>query len=518
VIAARRARDIAPVLLLLMLTACGKKGPPLPPLQLVPSRVEDLTVTRRADEVQARLTVPATNEDPKKRTPADISAVEVYALTGKPEDPFGNPLTAQEFLKYATKIGEVAIKPPPKPEENDEDSDKDTEKDKKKGDKASDGKAADNKAAEKKAAENTAAAKQAALKASMPPDPRPGQGEQVIVREAVTPALMTPWVHPKKKDAKEKPKGEEAPGRPLWWPPPQDLLMRVYVAIGVNHSGKKGNQSTKVFLPLSEAPQAPEALEVKYDASALTVSWTPPSDARIAIQRPPETGELTAKPIVEGSGVTTYNVYDAKALDAAEKAAALRATATSAATAATNAGAKMPAPQGAAASALAAAVASVPKTVPPLNPTPISTATFTDTRLVFGEERCYTIRAVLLYGGARLESPTTKPTCVTPKDTFPPSAPKNLSAVGSEGGVSLIWEADSEADLDGYLVLRGELKADGTQPEKLSPITPEPIHETTYRDSKARPGVRYVYAIVAVDKATPRNVSDESNRVEESAR
>jgi len=156
--------------------------------------------------------------------------------------------------------------------------------------------------------------------------------------------------------------------------------------------------------------------------------------------------------------------------------------------------------------------------VRPLNPSPIATATFNDARLAFGEERCYTVRAVLVFGGARLESPTTQPVCVTPKDTFPPAAPKNLSAVGSEGGVSLIWEGDTEPDLDGYLVLRGELKPDGTQPEKLQPITPEPIHETTYRDSKARPKIRYVYAIVAVDKATPRNVSEESNRVEESAR
>jgi len=73
-----------------------------------------------ADELQVRLTVPTTNEDPKKRTPADISGVEVYALTGKPDDPFGNPLNQRDLLKYATKIGDVAIKPPPVPEENDD--------------------------------------------------------------------------------------------------------------------------------------------------------------------------------------------------------------------------------------------------------------------------------------------------------------------------------------------------------------------------------------------------------------
>jgi fibronectin type 3 domain-containing protein len=46
----------------------------------------------------------------------------------------------------------------------------------------------------------------------------------------------------------------------------------------------------------------------------------------------------------------------------------------------------------------------------------------------------------------------------------------------------------------------------------------EPIKETTYRDTTVKPGVRYVYAVVAVDTASPQNVSAQSNRVEETAR
>jgi predicted small lipoprotein YifL len=603
VISARRAAHLTVLLLLGVLSACGKKGPPLPPLQLVPSRIEDLTVTRRADDLEMRFTVPATNEDPKHKTPADIAAVEVYALTGKAEDPFGNPLTQAELLKYSTKVGTITIKPPPKPDESDE-SDKD--KDKKTG-------------SDKSGGENKAAAAQRALKASLPPDPRPGQGDIVTMKETVTPALMTPWVHPKKKkgqdtgtgtggrtpqggarapgqggqgappsgasgasgassDAASPPgassvpgatpggtapdgtppgmsgmssdgggmrqggmsgrgggmsgqgqgtarqrmprgkglkgaqgeegEGIELPGLPLWWPPAEDVLSRVYVAVGVNHGGKKSTPSNKVFLPLLEAPQAPAALDIKYDASALTVNWEPPSDARLPMQRAPEPGMLTARPIVDSGGITTYNVYDAKALSAAAKGS-------SPASIGSIGGAGGLGGVGGVAAAALAAKAIV---VAPLNPAPLDKATFTDNRLAYGEERCYVVRAVLLYGGARLESPASSQACVTPKDTFAPTAPKNLAGVGSEGGVSLIWEADSEPDLDGYLVLRGELKPDGTQPETLKPITPEPIHETTYRDSTAKPGVRYVYAVVAVDHATPRNVSAESNRIEESAR
>jgi hypothetical protein len=77
----------------------------------------------------------------------------------------------------------------------------------------------------------------------------------------------------------------------------------------------------------------------------------------------------------------------------------------------------------------------------------------------------------------------------------------------------LIWEPNTEPDFAGYLVLRGESPGD-----KLEALTPTPIRETTFRDTTGSPGVRYVYVIVAVDSATPQNVSVESNRVEESAR
>ena len=79
------------------------------------------------------------------------------------------------------------------------------------------------------------------------------------------------------------------------------------------------------------------------------------------------------------------------------------------------------------------------------------------------------MRAVQVFGAARLESPSSPPVCITPADTFAPAAPKNLVAVGSEGGVSLIWEANTEADLDGYIVLRGAVGAGGAAPAKLAP-------------------------------------------------
>jgi hypothetical protein len=148
----------------------------------------------------------------------------------------------------------------------------------------------------------------------------------------------------------------------------------------------------------------------------------------------------------------------------------------------------------------------------PLNASPLKTPPFTDARLAFGVERCYVVRALSGADTAFVESESSDPACVTPRDTFAPAAPTGLTVVGGEGVISLIWDANSEPDLGGYLVLRGEAPG-----EKLTRLTPDPIRDTTFRDENVKPGVRYVYAVVAVDTATPPNVSPQA-RVEEIAR
>jgi hypothetical protein len=148
----------------------------------------------------------------------------------------------------------------------------------------------------------------------------------------------------------------------------------------------------------------------------------------------------------------------------------------------------------------------------PLNPAPVKEPPFSDARLAFGVERCYVVRALSGGAGALVESDNSAPACVTPRDTFAPATPTGLTVVGGEGVVSLIWDANTEPDLAGYLVLRGEAPG-----EKLTRLTPDPIRDTTFRDETVKPGVRYVYAVVAVDTATPPNVSAQA-RVEEIAR
>jgi hypothetical protein len=147
-----------------------------------------------------------------------------------------------------------------------------------------------------------------------------------------------------------------------------------------------------------------------------------------------------------------------------------------------------------------------------LTKSPISEGHYADTRMTWGATRCYGVRSVETVGPERLavESEATPPACVTLADTFPPAAPKGLQAVASEGVINLIWDANTEADLDGYILLRG-----GATGGDLSPITPAPIHETAFQD-RVPAGVRYVYALEAVDKAG--NASQPSERVEETAR
>ncbi len=145
-------------------------------------------------------------------------------------------------------------------------------------------------------------------------------------------------------------------------------------------------------------------------------------------------------------------------------------------------------------------------------PTPVVTTSWRDAKVEFGAVRCYAITTVVTAGTA-VESAPSPAVCLSPSDTFPPKAPTSLAAVASEGAINLIWEANTEADLAGYIVLRGSAAG-----ATMRPLMTAPIKETTFRDTTVRAGARYVYAVVAVDTASPPNVSSQSNRVEETAR
>jgi len=72
-------RGLLVALAFLILSGCGKKGPPLAPFSSSPGTPAEVTVRRKGDQVEIHFKVPVANSD--GRRPAKIDHVEVYALT-----------------------------------------------------------------------------------------------------------------------------------------------------------------------------------------------------------------------------------------------------------------------------------------------------------------------------------------------------------------------------------------------------------------------------------------------------
>lgn len=307
----------------------------------------------------------------------------------------------------------------------------------------------------------------------VPADARVEQGARASI--TALPDFFVPQVQKPPVSAK----GEDAlvplfadGGGPLLSPRPPTSPTRLFVVAGVNRRGRFGPPSPVLEVPIVTTPPAPGAVDVSYTERAFVLVWKAPTLAnRRPIQEPkPLGGALASKPLPTFSSARAYNVYEVV------KSAA-------------------PNPS----------VAGPVQT--PVNPAPLTETRFEDARMEFGVERCFHVRTRETIGTFVVESASSPEMCVTPVDTFAPAAPAKLIGVPSEGSINLLWEPNAEGDLGGYQVLRGEAAGD-----KLQPLTKTPITETTYRDTTVQAGTRYVYVVVAVDKAG--NVSAQSNRFE----
>ena len=499
-------------------TACGKKGPPLPPLPNFPVAPGDVSVTRRGDEVAIRFTVPGANASGV--TPANIERVDVYAWAGP-------PLTPAEALRHATVVATVPVRRP---------------------------------------APLAEPAKEGEPPPPPPPPPSgPGldQGAVGLLTEALGPAAFEPIeVKEDEEDHDGEPRldtvrGAEAlrHGLPVLTPPDLGPPLpppptRHYVVVGVTRGGRRGTPSAVQAVPLWPAPPPPAGLAAKVREGAVDLSWTAPAGLRAPVQpnaltpaaapagrprqkpqAPPTPGaapqpspgtppQPVASPAPAGAGLppTTGEAGAASPSQVTpgptrqeEPMTLLRGRLLIPWPASTSGYKVYEVP---ARAPVASAPAGSSRALPAaLTPAPIGATRFTDPRLELGVERCYTVRTVATAGTLSVESAAAEPVCVKATDVFAPAAPASLAAVAGEGAISLIWEASREPDLAGYLVYRGVAPG-----ETLERITPKPIRETTYRDTAVIPGERYVYAVVAVDSAEPPNVSPQSNRVEEVAR
>jgi len=141
------------------------------------------------------------------------------------------------------------------------------------------------------------------------------------------------------------------------------------------------------------------------------------------------------------------------------------------------------------------------KTKPALLASPDSNQ-YADSTFDFAKNYVYTVRAVVQSENQPLESNDSSPAFVSPRDTFPPGAPQNLSAAvvpGESAGTvqtDLSWSINLEADLAGYRVYRSE--EEGT-PGQL--VNSELLPTPALRDNSVQAGHRYWYRVIAVDRA-----------------
>jgi hypothetical protein len=432
------ARIAALVALIAMQIACGKKGPPLAPLHLVPGPSLALEVRRTGLETHLQFVLPAGNLS--GAGPSVLDHVEIYAVTVSP----GMPAPPnRELLTPKFLVGTIAVKPPPVEGE-------------------------------------------APPPADAPPDLRPSAGEKVTFVEPLTPEKLEAVAPPVATGkAAVTATARKAAGTALLTTAIATIPVRIagpagtgpisvapatgpvaffnafaaaasaavtaaipkysvrlYAVQGATRNGRPGQVSARAELPIVPIPAVPSAVLATVTETAIALTWIAPA--------------ATVAP--------TFNVYKR---------------------------------DGAA----------------PLNAAPLAAPPFERPGVTWGTEECFTVRAVEKIGTATIESAPSEAACVTPRDTFAPAPPKALSLVAGPGSINLSWDANGEPDLAGYLVLRGEVPGD-----TLLPLTPAAIAATNFEDKTAKPGIRYVYIVVAVDKATPPNRSAPSARVEETAR
>ena len=455
-------RAVAAWLLGAVAAACGAKAPPLPPLVIAPERIRQLEVSRLDDLVYVEFEVPSSNTTGD--VPADIVRIEVYALTTQPPEGEEEEFS-EDWLEVATLVDSIPVRPPLPPgmEEAEEAAGL--------GPAGGSGPAGEGGPA---GAKGRAPAR---------------QGDEITVVERLAPDALVPVMigEEDEEDEDEEEEDEDDEGRPVptpyFAPPFPPTIIRTYVAFGVSSRDREGSPSSMESIPLVDPPGPPAAPAVEYAESSVRVTWEAPDTLRLPVQDPsyavsddPESEDagppLTSTPIVEWGEPSRYVVYD---------------------------------------------VAGLGTEPPPARPErlrpPGRTESYVDSEVVFGETRCYAVRVLDAVGELEIEGPESLARCVVLTDTFAPGPPTGLVAVADDGAVNLVWDANDEPDLAGYLVLRASAP-DAT----LQPLTPEPVERTRYRDTGVVPGQRYQYAVQAVDSAVPPNLSPPSPPIAESAR
>lgn len=85
-----------------------------------------------------------------------------------------------------------------------------------------------------------------------------------------------------------------------------------------------------------------------------------------------------------------------------------------------------------------------------------------------------------------------------------PAQPSGLTAIAQQASVKLEWAANSEQDLDGYMILRAEQDKDNWN------TIARKIKQTCYIDNTCQQGKSYIYKIKAIDKSENMSICSET--------
>lgn len=242
--------------------ACGKSGPPLPPLVKLPAAPANFVAERRGATVDVQFTVPTANTDGTR--PANVERVDVYAITGP------SSITDEQILKQGTRIGSIAVKAPRDPDQAAEPDDPD---------------------------------------AVIEPPEGQGldQGAVGHVAEQLTREALVPYDPENDARRKSSTNGEERI-RPLLGPA-TTTPSRAYIGVGISTRGRKGPFSPRVLVPLVPPPPPPGKPTVTYDEKAVAITW-PPITVSGMVQAPATDDVLPSTAIGVTAPAIAYNVYD----------------------------------------------------------------------------------------------------------------------------------------------------------------------------------------------------------------
>jgi hypothetical protein len=243
----------------LLVGACGRKGPPLPPFVRMPIAPGELSAARRGDSVDLKFVVPASNTDQTR--PANIERIDIYALTHTER------VTDLQVITRGDRIASVDVKAPRDPNR------------------------------------------------TIDPD-EPASDLQPLVGtglEQGASADVFEELNHGAPAAREADSNPPIDGRPLTGPSCQ-MPTRTYLAIGISTQGRRGQFSRQASVPLVTAPAALPPAAVTYDENGVTVAWQA-AGAAPAADEPPG-ARLESRPIGCSSPAVGYHVYEIAATPA----------------------------------------------------------------------------------------------------------------------------------------------------------------------------------------------------------